>query len=215
MDGWRKRWTDAFIACSAGVAVWALARFSGNSVEVSPELWDDVAVAAGIRPPAAEFPILWRHILSFFIDRFGIASCIEFLQALGPVSLGLMTVMACGIFSGCLPEVMRRDMRGFSGGRWTSRLIVLQGAVLLSCSQPVWLAGRILSPVMLNLLLTAAALLAMRVTFSRASIAGMIFTGAISGVLAAETPLAFLLPALCIFLARPCNDLRLRPRYRN
>jgi hypothetical protein len=60
---------------------------------------------------------------------------------------------------------------------------------------------------MLNLLLTAAALLAMRVTFSRASIAGMIFSGAISGVLAAETPLAFLLPALCIFLLRRrCAD---------
>jgi tetratricopeptide (TPR) repeat protein len=202
MDGFRKRWTDALLAWAAGLAVWSLAWFSGNGSEIPPELWEQTAVAAGIRPPVAEFPILWQHILSFFIGRFGIASCLAFLQALGPISLGLLTVMACGIFSGCLPEVMCRDMRGFSGGRWTSRLIVLQGALLLSCSQPVWLAGRILSPVMLNLLLTAAALLAMRVTFSRASVAGMIFTGAISGVLAAETPLAFLLPALCIFLLR-------------
>ena len=44
-------WRDHAIAYALGAFIAALAWFTGNSAEVPPDLWDEIAVAMGLRPP--------------------------------------------------------------------------------------------------------------------------------------------------------------------
>ena len=77
MDNRRHTLSDRLLAWAAGAGVAALAWISGNSTELPPELWDEIAVAAKLRPPEHEFPLLWQSILSHLIPRFGLSGCIN------------------------------------------------------------------------------------------------------------------------------------------
>ena len=115
----RHTWFDRVLPWLLGAGVAALAWFTGNSLELPPELWDEVAVAAKLRPPVREFPLVWQSALAFFVERFGISSCIEGLKVAGPVSLGALAVFAYRFFEGCVPSVMRIDMRHSARGRYS------------------------------------------------------------------------------------------------
>jgi hypothetical protein len=150
-----------------------------------------------LRPPLHEFPLLWQNLFSAVVGRVGINTGLDILKMLGPVSLGLLTVFSYRIFAGCLPEIICADMNRTRAGRWVARLLPLQCAVMFTLSDPVWLAGRVFSPEMMTLLLTAVAfVLAMRAE-ERSSRFCMISTGALSGALFAETTLAVVPCLLC------------------
>lgn len=198
----RQAWLDRALPWLLGAGVAALAWFTGNSLELPPELWDEVAVAASLRPPAHEFPIVWQNILSIVISNFGIDAGIRCLKLAGPVSLGLLAVMAFRLFAGCLPGVMKKDARRTSWGRWIVRSLVIQGALLFVLSDPVWRAGRVLSPEMLSLLATLLIFLLGMYAMEKSKASYAYLTGALSGFAASEIPLAFLVPAalsLCLF----------------
>ncbi|MBO5941534.1 MAG: hypothetical protein J6R18_10115, partial [Kiritimatiellae bacterium] len=114
---------DRLLAWAIGLGVAALAWLSGNSLEFPPELWDEFAVAARLRPPEYEFPIVWQVIVSKCIDFFGINRSVFGLKVAGPVSLGAIAIMVFYLFSGYLPQVMKSDMRRVGWGRWIVRLV--------------------------------------------------------------------------------------------
>jgi hypothetical protein len=187
---------DLFLGLALGALVAALAYFSGNSREFPPELWESVAVASRIRPPEFMFPLLWQNILSRFVVAFGIDTCVDALKILGPVSLGVLTMMIFRILNIILPSSFVAAAVRTVSGRWLIRIIIAQGAVLFACSEPVWLAGRVFSPEMFHLTLTLFAFLLTFTAIGRSSVARLIFAGAVSGALASETLLAFIPPAL-------------------
>ena len=192
---------DRILACLAGVVVAAFAWFTGNNCELPPELWDELAVAAKLRPPAREFPIIWQAMMSYIIGNFGIEACVSFLKAAGPVSLGVVTAIAARLFFGYLPRVMKSDMRRAVWARWIVRLVVLQGAVFFGLSEPVWLAGRVFSPDMFALLQSLVALLLALWSLERSSVAFMVFLGAISAIAASEQAIsAVVTPAFALYL---------------
>lgn len=198
---------DRLLAWGAGVAVGFLAWFSGNSLEIPPELWDEISVAASLRPPCFPFPLQWQGLLSFFIGEFGISPCLSALKILGPVSLALLTVLACRLFSGLLPISVGLGARDSLAGKWIGRVLVLQAAVLLVCSEPVWLAGRVFSPEMMMFILTAAAFVLCRSAKDGRSPLSLIAASALSGALFAETPFA-IFPCLLsgiVFYRRCCS----------
>ena len=53
-------WRDHAIVYALGVGVAILSWLSGNNAEIPPDLWDEVTVAIGLRPPPTIFPCLWR-----------------------------------------------------------------------------------------------------------------------------------------------------------
>ena len=117
---------DRILSCLAGVVVAALAWFTGNNCELPPELWDELAVAAKLRPPVREFPIIWQAMMSYIIGNFGIDGCVSFLKAAGPVSLGIVTAIAARLFFGDLSD-LAGDLTAYSfvlelgnwqGGSW-------------------------------------------------------------------------------------------------
>ena len=197
MESRRHIWFDRPIAWILGVGVAALAWFTGNSLELPPELWDEFAVAAKLRPPAHEFPLMWQRWLAPLIEWIGISSCVDGLKIAGTISLGALSVLVYRFFEGCAPSVMRSGMFHSAKERWIVRAILIQCTVMFVCSEPVWLAGRILSPEMLALCLTLLVLDAGMCSVRKSSVVGLALFGALSGVLAAETPLAILPPLFC------------------
>lgn len=189
-----RTWVDRTLSAAFGAAVALLAWFTGNNAEIPPELWGDIAVAAGIRPPAQPFPFFWTSLASLAVARDGLPGALDLVRLAGPVALGVLAAVSCGLFAGFLPPVLRDFARRTRRGRWIARGLVLVGATLFVCSEPVWRAGRILSPEMTLLFLTAAVLRLGRWSVESSRPCAVLLTGAASGVLAAETPIGFLPP---------------------
>ena len=185
-------WQDTAVACATGVAVALLAWVSGNSAEIPPDLWTEISVAMGIRPPPTVFPGLWRCFASVLFESLGGVNGLMALRLLGPVSLGVLAVLVIRVFDEVLPATLRYGMRRKGWSRRIVRLVLIQGALFFVCSDPVWRAGQILSPTMLMLLLTLVAfrifLHAMRTSNRRYAI----LMSALLGVLSAETPFGVL-----------------------
>ena len=146
-------WRDHAVAYGVGVGVALLSWFSGNNAEIPPDLWEEIAVAIGLRPPGTIFPCLWRCLTSLLVNCIGLDVGLAVLRALGAVSLGLLTAMTFRAFDEILPETLRMRMRRKGWSRRIVRFILLQGAIFFVCSDPVWRAGQAFSPTLLLLLL--------------------------------------------------------------
>ena len=151
-------WRDHAVAGVLGIAIAALAWLTGNSAEVPPDLWGEISVALGIRPPTTIFPSLWRNVASLLFMLFGQHGGLFLLRLLGPVSLGLTAVLAFRMFDELLPATLRFRMRRKGWSRRIVRFVLMQGALFFILSDPVWRAGRVFSPTMLKLVLSVAAL---------------------------------------------------------
>lgn len=193
----RQTWTDRLLAWGLGAVVAALAWHTGNNLEFPPELWDEMAVAARIRPPIHETPLFWQRWMAPLIKWFGVSPCVDGLKVAGPFSVGLLAVLVFRFFAGSVPTAVRDVMRRSCWGRWIARAILVQCAVMFVCSEPVWLAGRVLSPEMFALLLSVLVLELARMSLCGGGAGTLVMLGALSGFLSAETPLAVLPPLFC------------------
>lgn len=165
-----------------------------------PEVWEDVAVAAGLRPPVAPFPCLW-HVLAAGVFRLaGLPAGLAVLHLLGPLALGGVAAMAFLVFHELLPRVLRLRMQRAGWSRFIVRVVLAQGVVSLVCAEPVWCTSRFFSPVTLQLLLTVVSALLFVRAFRLRSMGRTYAATAVLGVLAAETPVGLVIPlALAVF----------------
>ena len=151
-------WKERAIVSALGVFVALLAWLGGNSAIFPPELWDKVCVASGIRPPPSAIPGLWTCLASGLFGAFGISKGILILRFLGPVALGLLAVQAYRLFTETVPATLDSRMTRKGWSRRIVRFVLMQGACFFIFSDPVWRAGRIFSPTMLQLLLAVVLL---------------------------------------------------------
>lgn len=195
------------LAFGLGVLTAALSWFSKNNFEFPPELWEDMAVAAKLRPPMHEFPLLWQFVVSRVVDFCGVAKSLEALKAAGAVSLGLLTVLTFYFFSGVIisGETSCRIGMRMKKSRLTVYALLSAGVMLFVCSEPVWLAGRVFSPEMSVLLLSLLVLVFSERALTGNSYRSLLALGVFSGVLAAETVLGFLPPVFCAIAVRIKN----------
>ena len=114
-----RSWKDYAWAITLGCVLSALSWWWGCA-EIPPDLWEDVAVAAGVRPPVAPFPGLWHGLSCLLFRSVGLAKGVSILALAGPVSLGLLTAIFFLVFNELLPRTLRLRMKR---ARW-SRLIV-------------------------------------------------------------------------------------------
>ena len=182
-------WRDHAIVYVFGAGIAALSWLSGNNAEIPPDLWGEVAVAIGIRPPPTIFPGLWRCLASLLTAHAGLDASLTILRVLGAVSLGMVSVMAFRIFDEVLPGTLRLRMRKKGWSRRIVRFILLQGAAFFACSDPVWRAGQVLSPTMLLLILTLVAFRLFLQALNRPRLRYMIMMSVVLGLLTAESPL--------------------------
>ena len=187
---------------SLGAAV-ALLSWWWRYAWLPPGVWEDVAVAAGIRPPEAPFPLLWHALTHQLFQWLDMAQAIRVLRLAGHAALGLAAMMMFAILNEALPKVMQGRLLRMSWCRWIVRVVLVQGVVLFACSDPVWEIGQAFGPSMFHFLLfLAAVLIFVRYALHRGVIAGWYWTMVLLGVLAGETVLGVVLAVGCLVVCR-------------
>ena len=190
-----------------GIGVALFAWLSGNSSVFPPELWDEVAIAAGIRPPTGPTPGFWSFGVSQLIAFAGLDRAISTLRALGPVSLGLLASFMYLFLGEMLPLSLRQRMKKWGWSRRIVHLVLVQGALCFVLSDPVWRLGRVFAPDMLPLLVGVVLL----DVFCWAMRGGKpflaILMSGIAGLFAADSVFAFILPlTFSAFVSRRLNS---------
>ena len=188
-------WKDYAWAIALGCA-FAVLSWCWGSVEIPPDLWEDVAVAAGLRPPVAPFPGLWHGFSSILFNAVGLRAGLWMLHALGPLSLGLVAAAVFMVLHELLPMTLRLRMKRVGWSRFIVRLVLMQATVCLVCAEPVWRACRFFSPTTLQLLLTLIAAILCCRAFRLKSVVRVYVAAGVLGVLAAETPVGLIVPMI-------------------
>ena len=136
---------DYLLALGLGVvtvvllALWA---FPG----ISPDVWDDAVVGAGLRPTAAIFPGFWRVIARGLYSINGVGLGNLLLVWIGRVALGLTVGFAYLLFRSILSLTIRRRLNYARRRFVVVRGTAILGAVAFLCSDPIWRVGQTFSP---------------------------------------------------------------------
>ena len=188
-------------AVASGACVALFAWLSGNSAVFPPELWDDISVAAGLRPPPGVLPCFWRHAVSLSIGAFGLENTLLVLRVLGPLSLGALFLMSFFLFSELIPGTLRLKMQRWRWGRRLVAAVLAQGALCFVMSEPVWSAGRALTPAMAQLLVAVGVMHVFWCALTRSGPGLAIGMSAFIGFCAADATLAFIVPIAFVAVA--------------
>ena len=196
VDGWQ-RFRGRLYVLLLGAALAALAwwwRFDSPP----PELMDDLAAAAGLRPPVGPIGLLWHNIAMPLCRNYGLEATEGILRTAGHVSLGIMAVLSAMLFSMMLPGSLRRGEHIATWWRRVVRFVLFQGVVLFCCSYPVWNAFRWFSPVSLQVLLAAIAAI-LFIAHLRSDRRPPLFASfVLLGLLSADTPVGAVLFAVAV-----------------
>ena len=164
-----------------------------------PELWEDVAVAAGLRPPEAPFPLVWHMLVGRLFQWFGPVRTVQLLLVGGHCALGMASALAFLILGETMPSVMYTAAWRASWSRWVTRLVMFQGVILFACADPVWEAGQVFGPTIFHLIVILMAVyIFLRRCVRSVQIKAMYWTMLLVGMLAAETPLGIALAIGCL-----------------
>ena len=158
------------------------------------QMAEDIAIAQGLRPPVAPFPCLWHSLASVVFAAVGPQIGLLVLKVAGLVSLGLTAALSFVLYRGVLPGRFAAWEGRARWTRWIVRGVPLCGMALFVLSVPVVRMGCVFSPTMLHLLLFLGAVAALARTSRTSRPRDAYVFAALSGVLAAESPLGWLLP---------------------
>ena len=158
-------------------------------------VWDELAVASGLRPQTAEFPCLAMLISRVLFDGFGVDGGLAAMAVGGHLLAGLTAGLWYFVFRQLLEFGGRLDM---ADHLWNDRLapgISAAGALLVAFSEPVWNASQTFTAAGLDLSLAALALATLFRFIARGRRQMGVLSFLMLGVLAAETPFGLLLLA--------------------
>ena len=184
-------------ALAAGaVAFFAILIFGVPGLD--PSMWDEVTVAAGLRPPRAIFPGLWRLLTGWMFSLFGVVGALGVLKFVGAAVAGVCTALFYLIVRIALSLLIRTS---HPYEVWSNRIapfFALVAALLFAVCDPLWRIARAFSPDELRLLIFLAVIYLSLRWFTVGGRWRLFPAMALMGVLAAETPLAFALPLLFV-----------------
>ncbi len=187
-------WFDRFLACVWALAVGAFAFFLNSSNYIPVDSADSFLVAFGLRPPESAVSLLWHNLVSCINSYCGIGKTMHCLYVMGPVSLALIAFISTRLFSLLMPLSLRTMANSRRWGRVITYVLPVLGSAVFVFSPAVWPLGEVFAPQLMKLLLFVTAVyLAVR-AFRRSSAACFILTGVVSGLLAAESPIGFIIP---------------------
>ncbi|MCR5750846.1 MAG: tetratricopeptide repeat protein [Kiritimatiellae bacterium] len=190
-DGWARLRDRLYVLTLCAAVAGLAAMWSFDSVP--PDLMDDFAAAAGIRPPVSPLGLHWQFFAAPLCRELGVATAGRVLCIAGHVALALLGMIAYAIFAMSVPAAFRRGERLAAWWRAAVRFVLLQGVVLLCCSDPVWSAFRWFSPYALQILVAASATFLFLLHIRTNSRLPLFMTFALSGFLASDTPIGALL----------------------
>lgn len=163
-----------------------------------PLVWDEVASAAGLRPPDQPFPGVYRGILALLFRTLPAAHVLDALPWLGHVAIAAAAAGVYRIFRDILPSALRLKAHvGRIGGR-LGRLVALEAALVFLCADPIWRSGQVFAPTTVFICLTVLTMQLFFAFVRKGKIAPLYFCFAVLGVLSGETPLGFLLALIVV-----------------
>ena len=164
---------------------------------LTPDVWDDAVVGAGLRPTAAIFPGFWRVIARGFYSINGVGLGNFLLVWIGRMALGLTIGFAYLLFRSILSLTIRRRLnyahRRFVVVRGTAML----GAIAFLCADPIWRVGQAFSPSGLLLLVSVFSLYQFFAFLQHGQLREVNISMFLLGLLSADTPMGFALTAVC------------------
>ena len=101
--------SDFAWAIILGVITASLAWFWGGE-GIPSDLWEEISVAAGLRPPTAPFPCVWHAIVQGLFSLLGVNGGLFALRLLGPLALGTATGVGFILLYELVPSVPRKRL---------------------------------------------------------------------------------------------------------
>ena len=189
---------NVILACAAGLFATAAILFWGVP-GLDPSLWDETAIAAGIRAPRHIFPGFWRILAGGLFSCFGIDLALKCLAFVGALLAGVCTALVCLIIRQVLALLVRTGKPYPVWHSCIAPFFAFVAAVLFGVSDPLCAMARVFSPEELRLVILLVCFHLM-LRWLAAGGNWRIFTVmALMGVMAAETPLAFIMPLVLLF----------------
>ena len=139
------RRADIFFALGTGLFA-SLLHLLWRFPCVHPQAWPDLAIASGLRPPPSLCPGVWRAIASFLFRKLQFDDAIFALRISGMAVAGVIATFAYLLIRETLAASVRQFRRTTAWRNIVAPLVSFVGAVILSCGDPVWVAGQSLSP---------------------------------------------------------------------
>ncbi len=190
-----RTWWDPWAVVGVGAAMYALLSLWPLPC-LHPSVWGDVAVAAGLRPPANPFPGLYRLIVGALFECLPAGRALDALPYLGRLAVSASALFVYLVFRDMLPTPLRVQAHMVRLGGHVGRLAAFLAALLFTCSDPVWRAGQTFSPVSLFLLQTTGAGCLFFRFVRTGSIYSLYGCCAVLGMVCADATLGFALTAL-------------------
>lgn len=188
---------DLVLACIAGfVAVGAV--WIWGIPGLDPSMWHDVAVAAGVMPPQTAVSGFWRMLSGWVFSSFGVTQSIHALTVFGMVLGGICAALVHIVVRQTLALLLCSARPRSARENWIASFFAFAAAILFSLSDPFSRIARIFSP---SLLWMVAELVVVGLALRWSAVGGngrLYSLVVVAGLLAADTPLAFVLPVILV-----------------
>ena len=189
---------DKIVALVVGIAALA-AMLVWGVPGLSPAVWDELSVVAGIRHPQTLFPGFWRIIVHYLFRWFGPEFALSSLRYIGALVGSGCVMLSCLIIRQIMALLMRTSRTYAVWGRRLAPFFAGLAALLFGLSDPLWNICRVFSPALIRFSMFVFILHLSLRWFVVGGNWRLFLAMSAMGVMAAETPFAFLLPAIFIF----------------
>ena len=125
-EGDRLSKRDVILATSAGIG-FTLIYLIFSPRGLDPSLWDEMTVAAGMRPPQSIFSGVWRLFTAWMLSLFGPAYIVKTLRLVGAVVGGVSAVFVYLVLRQILACLSR--VKSFERWEWIAPLFSMIATV--------------------------------------------------------------------------------------
>lgn len=189
-------WGDFIIAACFGFGAFvAMSVFSYPGLH--PSVWQDAAVAAGVRPPTGIVHGLWTSLMSLVYGSSGIAGGNGFLQFFGRLLIGATSGLVYLMFREMMSLAMRLRLQHAAARKFVCMISAALGTGFFIVANPVWQLGQTFSSGTLILALTVVSLTLYFRFLRLGSLVASYLSMLILGVISSQSPIGFLILAAC------------------
>ena len=185
----------ALLAVGAFIFQW-LCEYPG----LYPGVWDEAAVALGVRPAAQVTPGYWTAIVWALHRVLAVDQVFAALRLFGHLSLAAIAAVVYAVIREMLAFIMRIRPQISNRRTLVSRLAAAIGAIAFVSSDPVWAMGQCLCEDSLLVMLSVAALAAFFLFLRKGAVRYACCAAVLLGALAAESVIGIVMPLLLIAL---------------
>ena len=167
---------------------------------LDPSLWDEMSVAAGIRPPQTVFAGVWRILTAWLLSLLGYEYIVQTLRIIGAVIGGISTVFVYFVLRQILASLAR--VKSFERWNWIAPLFATIATVCFCAGDVMFRITAPVTPAAFRFLALILSLHFFLQFVKRGGLLRILASMAFAGLLAAETLVGFLLPAIYYVVQR-------------